>query len=411
MMRNWNGNVAALPTDLKTKNYLAVLNIFKSGDRLSANEVSAKTGISRQTVMKAVNHFMEKGLIHPAGKGESTEIGGKKPELFQFDMKRYLLCIGVAGQEMTVRLYDLSSHLHGEEKTDFHTEDSVTDFFSKIKKISNRLLEEAEGKRELLYGVSLFLGGVIDGETGVLHYCALSPEWGRDVPLKEMLRECFPEAEIVVENVARMAACATVLDNPVYESGRVAVVYTDVGISACYIEKGNILHGANALIGEIGTMVLSLSEAGAYEKDARSFFSYQADETYLCGLARADKKQFEASRLCKYGEALTLGDLFCEADAEDVLAKQIVRKAAWSFGAAFYNVMLSFDPEVIILQGKYAHAGAWFEQCLKEALACFPGVEDEPFVLQYDKRPLIELQMMGATKLLTRRFFESPEWL
>ena len=80
---------AALPTTLRRKNYLTILNTFRGQEALSANDVSAVTGISRATVMKAILHFTECGLIESAGKGESTQIGGKKPELFRFSMKRY----------------------------------------------------------------------------------------------------------------------------------------------------------------------------------------------------------------------------------------------------------------------------------------------------------------------------------
>ena len=66
--------------------------------------------------------------------------------------------------------------------------------------------------RDRLYGVSLCMGGFLDITTGVLQYSALTPEWGYNVPLKEMLQERFPEKEIAIDNVARMAACAEVLD-------------------------------------------------------------------------------------------------------------------------------------------------------------------------------------------------------
>ncbi len=399
----------ALPTDLKKKNYLSILNIFRSGKAMSANEVSEKTGISRQTVMKAVNHFMEKGLLSSAGKGESTEIGGKKPELFRFDMERYLLCIGLSGNEMLVCLYDLTGRMIGREKQDFHFEVSLEEFFHHIETVSEKLLNLVENGRELLYGVSLFVGGILEG--GVLRHFALLPEWGNDIPLKEMLEERFPNTEVVVENVARMAACAAVLDNPEYENRRVAVVYTDTGISACYIDKGQVIHGTNGLIGEIGTMVLSLADAKEYTKDSKSYFSYLVGEEHLRELAKIDKIPFEKSSLASYKEGFSIRDIFEEAEAGDQLAKEVVSKAAWNFSAAFYNVMLSFDPEVIIVQGNYAHAGAWFEQCIRNGISCFPGISKEPFVLQYDKRPIMELQMTGATKLLTRSFFESSKWL
>lgn len=408
MGRRKEGAVA-LPTDLKRKNYLSILNTFRSGKAMSANEVSEKTGISRQTVMKAVNHFMEKGLLSSAGKGESTEIGGKKPELFQFDMERYLLCIGLSGNEMAVCLYDLTGRLVGKEEQEFRMEVSLEDFFYHIERMSEKLLNQAEKGRELLYGVSLFVGGVL--ENGVLRHFALLPEWGNDIPLKEMLEARFPNTEVVVENVARMAACAAVLDNPEYEKRRVAVIYTDMGISACYIDNSRVVRGANGLIGEIGTMVLSLTEAKAYARDSRSYFSHLVGEKYLKELAQADKALLKKSSLASYGEELSIKDIFKEAEEGDPLAKEIVSKAAWSFSAAFYNVMLGFEPEVIIVQGNYAHAGTWFEQCVKKGIACFPGVSEEPFLMQYDKRPLMELQMIGATKLLMKHFFESSEWL
>ncbi len=102
---------AALPTDLRHQNNLTILKVFSSGEVYSANDVSALTGISRQTVMKAINSFAQKGLVASAGKGQSTVIGGKKPELFQFCMERYLLCIGLFGDEMAACIYDLTYNL------------------------------------------------------------------------------------------------------------------------------------------------------------------------------------------------------------------------------------------------------------------------------------------------------------
>lgn len=402
---------AALPTTLRRKNYLTILNTFRGQEALSANDVSAVTGISRATVMKAILHFTECGLIESAGKGESTQIGGKRPELFRFSMKRYILCIGLCGEEMVASVYDLKNILIAKESVTYDLKDDVDGFFEKIDTVSERLLKKVENGRELLYGVSLCMGGFLDIATGVLQYSVLTPEWGYNVPLKEMLKKRFPEQEIAVDNVARMAACAEVLDNPLYEDKRVAVIYTDVGASACYIDKGHVLHGKNSMIGEIGMMIVSLSETTPYTKGNASFFSELISEKRLVGHALAQTEKIKKSSLYPLKESMKLNDIFREADKGDEFAKELVREAAWIFCAALQNIVVNFDPEVVIFQGNFSKAGQWFDECLKEGMACFPkNILSDSFEIKYDMRPLISLQMRGATKFMIRKFFQSEEW-
>ena len=80
---------AALPSNLRRKNYLSILNIFRTGKALSANDISYQTGISRATVMKAINSFISKGLVESAGKGETVYI--VVPEQVRRRDKVYLL--------------------------------------------------------------------------------------------------------------------------------------------------------------------------------------------------------------------------------------------------------------------------------------------------------------------------------
>ena len=77
---------AALPRDLKRKNRNEILGVFQKSEKQewSLAEVSEYTGISRATVRKAVMDFVEKGILLCTGKGRTTEIVGKRPEVFAF---------------------------------------------------------------------------------------------------------------------------------------------------------------------------------------------------------------------------------------------------------------------------------------------------------------------------------------
>lgn len=403
---------AALPNTLKKKNYFSILNEFRNKEALSANDISARTGISRATAMKAINHFMEKGLVESAGKGSSTEIGGKRPELFQFCMRRYLTCVGLYEDNMLASVFDLTGTLLAKRTVKFYSENSVEDFLDTVYRLVEELLEEVPDGRRMLYGISLFVGGVLEEETGVLRYSVITPGWGRNIPLKELLSRRFPGVEILVDNVARMAACAAVLDCAAYEEKRVAVLYTERGASACYIDRGHVLHGPNNLIGEIGPMILSLSEMNPYERGNRAFFSTLISEETVRQKLKNHAKTPGSSILETPGKDLKLNHILDAAENGDLMARAVVKDTAWAFSAALHNIALNFDPEIVIIQGNYACAGEWFVDCIREGMACFPrNTEEISFEIVFDKRPLIELQMLGGTKLLTRRFFSSAEWI
>lgn len=403
---------AALPTNLKNKNYSAILNIFHTNQALSANDISYQTGISRATVMKAINSFIARGLVESAGKGASTEIGGKKPELFRFCMRRYLLCIGLWSTEMVVSLYDLTNTLIIQEKTKYHMEDDVSTFLDSIQKTADRLLAQADQGRDLLYGVSLCLGGYLDEETGVLQYSALTPEWGKNIPLKQMLSERFPNAEITVDNVARMSACAAVLDQPRYIDKRVATIYTDVGVSACYINHGHVEHGAHSLIGEIGLMAVSVTDSDAYRQTAPALFSTLVNDHKICSDILKNKEKLQGSLLNQYKDELEIMHVFKAAEEKDAFAMEVMRRIAWIFSTVLNNMIVNFDPDCVIIQGTYSHAGEWFDACLKEGMECFRRITSAPELeIIYDRSPLISLQMIGMSKVMNRKFFSSEEWL
>lgn len=403
---------AALPSNLRRKNYLSILNIFRTGKPLSANDISYQTGISRATVMKAINSFVSKGLVESAGKGDSTEIGGKKPELFQFCMKRYLLCIGLWSTEMVVSLYDLTNTLIAQKTENYNMKVDVHTFLDTIQRAAESLLKQVNSESELLYGVSLCLGGYLDEETGVLQYSILTPEWGKKVPLKQLLSERFPNAEITVDNVARMSACAAVLDNPEYLDKRVATIYTDIGVSACYINRGHVEHGARSLIGEIGLTAVALNSAKAYETTAPALFSTLINDHTICGEILENKEKLKASVLSRYQDDLRIEHVFKSAEEGDLFAKETVRKTAWLFSAVLNNMIVNFDPDCVIMQGTYSRAGEWFDKCLREGLECFSRMTSAAGLeIIYDQRSLISLQMSGMTKVMSRKFFSSEEWL
>ena len=93
MQKNNNVGSPACPADLKYGNRIQVIETFLSGGVCSTNDISATIGLSRQTVMKSIQFFLRSGLLISVGKGDSTHVGGKRPELFALSPEKYFLCI------------------------------------------------------------------------------------------------------------------------------------------------------------------------------------------------------------------------------------------------------------------------------------------------------------------------------
>ena len=68
----------AMPSDLKRLNRQKILEVFRSGEVLTAADIHEVTHISRPTVMRALQHFCQSGVLKSVGLGSATSVGGKK---------------------------------------------------------------------------------------------------------------------------------------------------------------------------------------------------------------------------------------------------------------------------------------------------------------------------------------------
>lgn len=401
---------ASMPSDLKYLNRKRILQMIRNEQVVSVNDISEATRISRPTIKRAIQSFEEKGLLVSVGKGSSTNTGGKRPELYTFCCEKVILCIYLEKKYIHFAILNMKNECIREKEVLFNYEDTFEKFQHILRHNIYLILQEAETSYEDLYGISLAIGGFVDRKLGIVRFCALAPEWGRNVPIKAWLEELFPKQVIVVENLVRIAGGSLLLEEK-YRSKRIVAIYTEEGISACYID-GEVLTGRNALIGEIGHMTIDYSDKEVCSCGSRGCFERMVSEDRIKEKLKENPKKLPCSTMKQWIESDELiRHLFEEADKGDELAKEIVSYVAEMFSLILKNIAINFDPEIIVVQGKYAYAGEYFESELKEArkkAGFFP--EETASKLYYDMRPLRELQRFGGYHELAEMFFENPQF-
>ncbi len=401
----------SLPADLKYANRIQVIDAFLDGGTLSANGISTEIGLSRQTVMKSIQFFLRSGLLVSAGKGDSTNVGGKRPELFTISPKKYFLCITLWPQDLCLYLFTLGKEMVDSLALTTPLPRDAKAAIDNAGRLARQLLDKNQIPQEDLCAVSLSTAGTVDYAAGRLKYSSQSPAWGTDVPLKDYLRPYFaPGTMIFLENAGKMTARPFLLE-PELSGKRVLVIFACWGLSSCLIEKDRILSGRNSLIGEIGHMIIDPSDPERCGCGGHGCFERLVSEERVRELLTQKREAYPDSVL--FGSALdevTIPALFDASRAGDPLAREVVDYLAGVFALALRNISLVFDPDLIVFQGDYSQADEYFDRQLRTRLLSFQYYPPEgPFDIRYDKRPLARMNALGSFTALVQKYFDTPE--
>ena len=402
-------NTPAMLNDLKIANRRTVLSCFRHGAVAGAGDVCQQTGISRPTVVKSIRFFLDTGLLVSLGKGKSTAIGGKRPETYALSGRRYFLTLALWPQELRCYLFTIGHALLGCISLPEALPATAEETSRKAAALASRLLREQCVRPEDVCAVSVSTSGTVDRENGLLLYSSHTPQWGMNVHLLDDLQALFGrETPIFLENAGKMCARPFLLD-PELRRRRVLVLFTTWGLSGCMLERGHIMSGHNALIGEVGHMTLDPSDPEPCGCGSRGCFERLVSAARMRRLVREAAADFPESPLPSRAD-LTIPQLFEASQGGDRLARRVSRHLSSVFAHALRNISLVFDPDCVILQGDYAAADDLFRDSLAESLSGFRYFHGEmPFVLMDDRRPLHEMDAEGAFIALDHLYFGNPE--
>lgn len=393
----------AMPGDAKARNRQSILRVIRSGKVLTAAEIHQSTGISRQTVMRALQHFCQKGVIRSVGFGASTSAGGKKPELFCFCDDRKILCINLWPQTVTLALSGLIGDVYALEEFEHSLKEDLDAELADVRVLVYEYLRRQNLAIDALYGVVLTIPGTVDYSTKSLRYNSQAPGWGTDVNLEEKLR-CVLGAHLqcYIDNAGKAAGRALLIEHPTYENTRMMTFFTTWGVSASLMERGHVLNGRDSLIGEIGHMIISDSDevvCGCGKRGClESMVSVRRVRARMAALG-------EAEDICR---GLSIPRLFDLSRQGNENARKVAGELAHCFAVALQNLSLAYNQETVVFQGDFAWADEHFDRLLKEELGQFRYYpRGEVFTVVYDRRNLTQLAAQGGAGKLIEKYFES----
>ncbi len=408
---------AAKPSNLKTNNRKAVLSLLRKHELLSVTEISELTGLSRTTAMKTINFLQLMGYVVSAGKGVSTFEGGKKPEIFRFNSNYgYVYCVTLLPTSVEGALLDMDASIIDRCKIG-HAHESSPETIADNIALSFRLLREKNDiTSEQVIMVAVGCDGIVNSDCGVICNSPHFRTWPGNLEISKLISDRLGNnCPVLVDNNVRFMAHSDLDKLTVEQSRDVIALMAEYGVGGCVLHNWQVIRGARFELGEFGHQIVNPFDDEVCECGGKGCFEKMIIEERVlrqAGKIFAENSDFESSSIasdCKNG-TLSMQMIFDAANEGDAFARSVLDWVLIWFSVEFHNILLSHDPQVIIIYGTYVTAGEYFFSQLREKLNAMhfggKGTDVEIITTEYDTETAF---ITGAGKYAIELFFTSDE--
>jgi len=358
-------------SSVKQSNRKRILTILRNSQTVSIADISEQVQISKTTVKKVINYFLEIGLVVCVGKGLSSQDGGKKPELYKLNNNHgYVIALHIGPTFLYAGIMDLAMNTVHSTQHGFasvHADEAVQILADKV--IEFLHLEWTQGKE--LKNIVIALPGIVNPNSGESVYSPHFPQWGTKYPFVKQFSRLIPvEVPVYIDGVNRLQAFAEqIKGKAIGKKNFIIVDAMEEGVGAGIIVDGRILYGTHYLSGEIGHMILDPDGPECICGGKGCFESIVS----VKNVTRIMRSGFDAHRESliyrgtKHGE-VSIRELFKAAEELDPYAVMIIEDIASAFARGLNNVVMINDPQLIVIQGIYNQAGHVFLEKLRKAI-------------------------------------------
>lgn len=402
------------PRNIKYNNQKLVLSLFRYADKLSVSEISERVGLSKTTITKIIGDLLRKNLILSAGKGDSTEEGGKKPELFTFNPTyQYIVMVNLPSKQVRVHIMDLKSHLVFQYSQNVHIPDS--DYNSCIQCAAEGIVTAIQKfgiDGQQLCGIILCGDGIVDSTHGVIRY-SVHHHWPRNLPVLKDFSSLLPfSVPVYIENGGALTGYADLLD-PENQSIR-SMIHLSVGqhSGGCVIKDHELQNGCHGFMSEFGHVIVDPHSSLSCICGAQGCFEVMVSPSVVLqrtGDLLAEYPDSPIAAAAKAGK-LTMEELFSAANEGEPCACQSMDQVIRWFTVLIRSMIIFHDPQKIIIQGVYQNAGPYFLENLRKAVVSTPLFRTgADLLIDYASFQSNEALIIGASYYVCCKFLDNNQ--
>lgn len=408
--------------NIKYSNYKVVFSILRQADNRTIGDIARRIHLSNTAVSKIIGALMEMDMVRSSGKGESTSEGGKRPELFSMNLDyKYAMVLQADTCIIKCCIFDLAYKARCEVTCECSVEASYDEYLNKCAVLIEEALMKMQISPEKLFGCCIAAPGIIDAADGAVIYPVWSSSWGENLSFCTDLRDKLPfDLDMLIENNARLSSYAQFSEfaGQCQHGSYVGITNSDdymsvtPGVGGCIYNFNHIRRGMNGYAGEFGHITVDHNDNETCVCGRKGCLQTMTAPRRMLKYVYERKEKYPDSILWETEEErpLELKDVFEASNHDDSLAMEVMDIAVTYYARTIENIILTIDPEYILLSGGFMHAGDYFLRNLNKRIrnaGLFGHLND--LHIQYGKYEAEEAVLVGAAKYLFDSYLSEDE--
>ena len=355
-----SGPVTGKPGLMRQINSAVILDLLRERGPLSRIQISAIAGLSFPAVSRTLAGLLKAGVVRELGLGESS--GGRRPQLLEFNARAgYVAGFEVTRTQIRGGVTDLMGNMLYSQSIPNRSPRQAEEVIGELDAIVLSMLHAAGIPRQKLVGVGIGVPGIVEPDTGVVHWVP-GLDW-REVPLAAVL-ESRLSVPVVVENDVNLALQGERWFGAARGKNNAVFVLVGDGIGAAILVDGRLYRGKDNAAGELGHwIVLPDQVVGSPQGDGQlerlsatgGLVQRWAERSGLgaVGLSEADTLLTQLRKRIEYG---------------DEAGSRVLAETANWLGMVVCNIISLLNPEVVVVGGKVLNAFPMLVDSMRAAL-------------------------------------------
>ena len=226
-----SGKSGYTPQAIRNRNYQVIINMLREMEICSIRDLVQRSALSKTAVKRIIDNLLDAGVVCLAGKGQSSEAGGKRPELFTLCANQaYAISCIFSENGFRFVLYNLK--LQVVDSVDRSGRYSHASYHQVVESIAEEIQVFLHRHCEVgdkLSCICFATAGIISYSDGILINPIHYNQWGEHIPFLADMRRLLPlSCPFYFDNALRFSAYYDQMNDPSLQEG-VALMVAALG--------------------------------------------------------------------------------------------------------------------------------------------------------------------------------------
>ncbi len=384
-----------------TKDEKAVLFAVQKKGSATKNEIMREVECKSTTLNRLLNELKKLSLVVVSGEGKST--GGRRPLKYRINesIPIFFMGINLGMNHIELALLHFSGRLLNMQSVEYKRTLKPEQFLTIVRQLYHTAVLEAKITPSAISGGCLSVFCAIDREKGVIQDSVqakwLSSEW-RGYPIKENVEKC-----IGIKLMADMSINAISVYEYLFGNcrghNRMAVMMCYHSLHMGCIQNGMLIRSADDMDNAFAHMVISIGGKRCECGDYGCVGAYGSAPAIVKAFVYELRSGRDSSLRDKKPEQLDIYEILRAADEGDVLAGEVVVRAANMVAVAATNYISLTNPDVLVCAGLLNERSELFHRTLMDTIKRRLAFRGREHNLVFVKRSELNRSVVGSATL------------